>query len=112
MVAVVIATFFFFFFFFLWLMLLPLGTFVLADVIAMVADVITTQGDWGALANVKAKLWLMLLPLVSFYFRFSSEMFNRTSSQMCGRWYLPIFLFRDGLFTLMYKASLMVLKRL
>ena len=111
MVAVVLATFFFFFFF-LWLMLLPLGTFVLADVIAMVADVITTQGDWGALADVKAKLWLMLLPLVSIYFRFSSEMFNRTSSQMCGRWYLPIFLFRDGLFTLMYKASLMVLKRL
>ena len=37
-----------------WLMLLPLGTFVLADVIAMVADVITTQGDWGALADVKA----------------------------------------------------------
>ena len=95
-----------------WLMLLPLSTFVLADVIAMVVDVITTQGDWGALADVKAKLWLMLLPLVSIYFRFSSEMFNRTSSQMCGRWYLPIFLFRDGLFTLMYKASLMVLKRL
>ena len=94
MAAVVIATFFFFFFFFLWLMLLPqwlmllpLSTFVLADVIAMVADAIATQGDWGALADVKAKLWLMLLPLVSIYFRFSSEMFNRTSSQMCGRWY-------------------------
>ena len=28
---------------------------MLADVIAMVADVITTQGDWGALADVKAK---------------------------------------------------------
>ena len=93
-------------------MLLSLSTFVLADVIAMVADVITTQGDWGALADVKANLWLMLLPVVSIYFRFSSDMFNRTSSQMCGRWYLPIFLFRDGLFTLMYKASLMVLKRL
>ena len=48
--------FFFFFFFFLWLMLLPLGTLVLADVIAMVADVITTQGDWGALADVKANV--------------------------------------------------------
>ena len=36
-------------------------------------------------------------------------MLNRTSSQMCGRWYLPIFLFRDGLFALMYKASLMVI---
>ena len=43
-----------------WPMSLPLGTFVLADAIAMVADVITTQGDWGALADVEAKLWLML----------------------------------------------------
>ena len=37
-----------------WLMLLPLSTFVLADVIAMVADVIITQGVWGCLAGVKA----------------------------------------------------------
>ena len=36
---------------------------------------------------------------------------SRTSSQICGRWYLPIFLFRDGLFTLMYRASLMSLIR-
>ena len=54
----------------------------------------------------------MELPLVSNYFRLSSEMLSRTSSQMCGRWYLPMFLFRDGLFTLMYKASFIVLKRL
>ena len=37
-----------------WLMLLPIGTFVLADVIAMGSDVITTQGEWGCLADVKA----------------------------------------------------------
>ena len=49
MVADVIATFFF-----KWLMLLPLGTFVLADVIAIGSDVITTQGEWGLLADVKA----------------------------------------------------------
>ena len=30
---------------------------------------------------------------------------------MWGRWYLPMFLFRDGLLTLMYKASLMALMR-
>ena len=30
---------------------------------------------------------------------------------MCGRWYLPIFLFRDGLLTLIYRASFMVLRR-
>ena len=45
------------------------------------------------------------------YFIFSSEMWNRTSSHMCGRWYLPLFLFRDGLLTLMYRASFMALMR-
>ena len=39
-------------------------------------------------------------------------MLSRTSFHICGRWYLPIFLFRDGLFTLMYRASFMVLMRL
>ena len=29
-------------------------------------------------------------------------MFNWTSSHMCGRWYLHMFLFRDGLLTLIY----------
>ena len=53
----------------------------------------------------------MELPQVSICFKFSSEMSSRTSSQMCGRWYLPMFLLRDGLFTLMYRASFMVLKR-
>ena len=56
-------------------------------------------------------MWLMELPQVSIYFKFSSEMLSRISSQMCGRWYLPIFLLRDGLFTFMYRASFMVLKR-
>ena len=31
---------------------------------------------------------------------------------MYGRWYLPIFLLRDGSLTLIYRASLMVLVRL
>ena len=53
----------------------------------------------------------MELPQVSIYFKFSSEMLSQTSSQMCGRWYLPMLLLRDGLFTLMYRASFMVLKR-
>ena len=38
-------------------------------------------------------------------------MLSRASSQICGRWYLPTFLFRDGLFTLMYRASFMSLVR-
>ena len=45
------------------------------------------------------------------YCSFSSEMLNRTSSQICGRWYLPMFLLRDGSLTLIYRASLMVLVR-
>ena len=36
-------------------------------------------------------------------------MLNRTSSRICGRWYLPVFLLRDGLLTLMYRASFMAL---
>ena len=59
----------------------------------------------------------MLLPcgrwnsLGSSYFNLSSDVLNRTSSHMWGRWYLPIFLFRDGLLTLIYRASLMALMR-
>ena len=45
------------------------------------------------------------------YLILSSEILNRTSSQTCDRWYLPIFLFRDGLLTLKYRASLMNLIR-
>ena len=38
-------------------------------------------------------------------------MLIRTSSHICGRWYLPMFLFRDGLFLLIYRASLIALFR-
>ena len=41
---------------------------------------------------------------VCFYFNFSSEVLSRTSSHICGRWYLPMFLLRDGLLTFMYSA--------
>ena len=89
-----------------------------------VADGIATT--WWYMADVIAR-WLMELPLQGgvwqmlwpagrcylpgHFFNFSSEMLNRTSSQMCGRWYLPIFLFWDGSLTLIYRASLMVLMR-
>ena len=56
-------------------------------------------------------MWLMEFPQVSIYFKLGSEMLSRTSSQICGRWYLPMFLLRDGLFALMYRASFMVHKR-
>ena len=43
------------------------------------------------------------------YFSFNSGDLTNTSSQICGSWYLPIFLFRDGSLTLISMASLMVL---
>ena len=48
----------------------PRVGFYLADVMVIVEDGITT----GQL-----------------YFNFTSEMFNRTSSHMCGRWNMPTF---------------------
>ena len=43
------------------------------------------------------------------YFVFSSDMENRTLSHICGRLYLPIFLLRVGLLTLIYIATFMAL---
>ena len=71
----------------------------LADVIAIVADGMATQGGL-CLADVNAMV-ADGIATGQLYFRFSSEMLNRTSSQMCGRWNLPTFLFRDGLLALM-----------
>ena len=45
------------------------------------------------------------------YSSFNSEVLIRTSSHMCGRWYLPMFLLRDGLLTLMNSASFIHLLR-
>ena len=50
-----------------------------------------------------------ILFIYLFYFILSSEMLNRISSHMWGRWCLPIFLFRDGLLTLMYIDSVISL---
>ena len=41
------------------------------------------------------------------YLSLSSGDLTSTSSHMCGSWYLPIFLFRDGSLTLINMASLM-----
>ena len=45
------------------------------------------------------------------YFSLSSGVLSRTSSLMCGRWYLPMFLLRDGLLTLVNIASFIHLLR-
>ena len=72
---------------------------MLADVIAMVVDGMTTQGGLY-LADVIATV-ADGITTGQLYFNFSSEMFSRTSSHMCGRWNLPTFLFKDGLLALM-----------
>ena len=61
-----------------------------ADVITLLADVIA----------------------MGLYFIFSSVVLTRTSSHIWGRWYLPMFLFRDGLLTLIYIDSFINLERL
>ena len=43
------------------------------------------------------------------YLNFISGDLTNTSSHICGSWYLPLFLFREGSFTLINIASLMVL---
>ena len=60
-----------------------------ADVIAFVVDGITTGS----------------------YLSLSSMLFIGTSSHTCGRWYLPMFLFKDGLLTLMNIDSFISLER-
>ena len=61
------------------------------------ADLITLVADGKATGSI--------------YFNLSSVLFIRTSSHIWGRWYLPIFLFRDGLLTLMNIDSLNSLER-
>ena len=45
------------------------------------------------------------------YFSLSSMLLIRTSSHICGRWYLLMFLFRDAFLTLMNIDSLISLER-
>ena len=54
----------------------------------------------------------MALILWALSLNFSSGDLTSTSSYMCGSWYLPIFLFRDGSFTLINSACLMILAML
>ena len=65
---------------------------IMADVIALVADGMAT----GSI--------VLSIIFILFYFILSSDMLNRTPSHIWGRWYLPMFLFRDGLLTLLFIA--------
>ena len=55
--------------------------------------------------------WQMEWPPKGVLFSLSSEVLNRASSHIWGRWYIPMFLFRDGLLTHIYNASFIVLMR-
>ena len=87
-------------------------------VVSLVADIICQGGRWNGLPGW-VMLWSDVITIsgrwnghrVLFYFNLSSGLLHRTSSHMWGRWYLPMFLFRDGLLTLMYGASFMALIR-
>ena len=71
--------------------------------------------DGIATAGCECSLLVDVVPMGQMdkgnYFSLSTEVLCRTSSHIWGRWYLPKFLFRDGLFTLMYNASLIHLQR-
>ena len=78
------------------LMLLPCGRWY-SHLVGMWVDVICLSGRWN-------DHWVN-------YFNLSSLLLLRASSHMWGRWYLPMFLFRDGPLTLMYMDSLISLER-
>ena len=96
-----------------------MNLFIVANGIATLwlADVIAS-GRWNShwlecINVVKADVITLLADVMAkgHYFNFSSVLLTRTLSHMWGRWYLPIFLFRDGLLTLIYIDFLINLER-
>ena len=85
-----------------------MATLWLADVIAIVADGMAT--GWNVFKAYVITL-LADVKTMGHYFNFSSVLLTSTSSHMWGRWYLPMFLFRDGLLTLIDIDSLISLER-
>ena len=80
----------------------------LAGVICQVADGIATVGWMCMLDGISSGRWNSQ---GSVQFSLSSEVLNRASSHICGRWNLPMFLLRDGLLTLINNASFTALLR-
>ena len=101
----------------LWLMLLPRChiCIITTNVDICMADVIAKwQMEWPLQGWSVGRCYCHVADGIatgSYYLSLSSEVLNRTSSHMWGRWYLPMFLFRDGLLTFMYRASFMALMR-
>ena len=84
---------------------------LVADVIATCSCVWLMLLPRWLMLNPPMGVWQMLWPLGQ-CFNFNSDVLFRTSSHMWGRWYLPIFLFRDGSLTLMNRASFIDLVKL
>ena len=84
----------------LWLLLLSLSQMFLSSFLSVIMfqDVIEPCVDQGG--HQALMLWGCYLSL-------GSGDLTNTSSYICGSWYLPIFLFRDGSLTLISIASLM-----
>ena len=80
----------------------------LVGVICQVADGIATVGWMCMLDGISIGRWNSQ---GSVQFSLSSEVLNGTASHICGRWNLPMFLLRYGLFTLINNASLIALLR-
>ena len=91
--------------FFLWLMLLPGGW-----CYCHIQCWLMLLPRWLMLSPPMG-VWQMLWPLGQ-CFNFNSDVVFKTSSHMWGRWYLPMFLFRDGSLTLMNRASFIALVKL
>ena len=87
----------------------------------IVTDVIVTGPDVFKPILFIMSLWSMMLKnhwvsgghhgpgVKGCYLNLSSGDLTNTSSHICGSWYLPIFLFRDGSLTLISIAPLMTL---
>ena len=73
--------------------------------LVLMADVIAIMADGIAMYRLECKADVIAFVVdgitTGSYLSLSSMLFIRTSSHTCGRWYLPMFLFRDGLLTLM-----------
>ena len=79
-----------------------------AGVICQVADGIATVGWMYMLDGISIGRWNSQ---GSVQFSLSSEVLNKTSSYICDRWNLPMFLLRDGLLTLINNVSWIALLR-
>ena len=83
--------------------------------LVLMADVIAIMADGIAMYRLECKADVIAFVVdgitTGSYLSLSSMLFIRTSSHTCGRWYLPMFLFRDGLLTVMNIDSFISLER-